>query len=1583
MRRKNKLLSFLLCFSLLFEQAGFAQIAGELDISGHLALFRNSLVLDKFRPLHLRSLQYLPQDNSFKLLLDKGDQFSQNRRVHFTTSAEGDTFRQSYGEATQKESVPLDETKLKDETKVLLNYFFIGLTLPNSSFWVNLRPDAEDNIIDDYLAKTDVGKILLEADLQLKKDTAKFTSPETPEGKLYWDKLYQKAGELLGNENITIPTLTRPWIVPGEIIIRETKDNAYIYKATLKVMLEQDYLKDSATYNFSDSRLKALNEYSSQLIRELIIPKLTKEVNTSKRYASLRQVYYSLILAQWFKARHQGLSPKGTVPDAASALINSHNLTNLISKEAWSKTTYFQAYQKSFKDGEYNIQQPAYTPTGQVIRSYFSGGLSFGKIPFSSASPTSGSPIKQITDSTILFETAGEEGISPLTGNDIPALAVIGNPMNPLQTNITIIEEAPLPSGSPAERSPQSGASSLDALSVANSSAQVGAASSPAQQQPASSAAMRGSEDAATLPSPYGKKYVSLESYRWLRGGFPKGDWDLIMRHILRINRWDTLFIRGKTSKISAIIKYKGGFLKNLSGAIPLGRAEFMWDSLRVLFHIAVYAPDKSIKESAINALINVIKTGKDSYPIILAADALVAIRQAQPELVPDSIYFLILDNYTTPIKDMYSNYMFDIYKRLEQEGSLNLRRYINDKQFNKIKEEYTNEEIINALILNNLDCITNTAEDIVMDHIATGWLFREMVPTASKNIQQKFTFTLEDLKSYLSDMGINLADSEIVQELTKRDLRVFEKQGKKLILPLVFDTLLSGYRGSAEVDHADARYLTYGPRVAFMFGSSEKMPSMTKGGTKNTAYGPNSFHEFDLGILNLEGKNRQKIDPNAALAIFYKKPLPEYARKRTVVIEGKTFIEHIQELTQNQLKERRAKQNILRILNLIAEGNVKADVLSEALDTLKQEIEIMHYNCDLKREYWEYLFGYLDEDFYNRLKTIYHPHQSNRNLINSLLQEKIKDFEVVKIRQQDNKTFPERIPHPWKLLNKTILDYLEYAEQVRQGTFDEVDVSTIKEADLVIETTVKNVKKGTVSNLADISASPAQQQPASSAVEVDKKAPSTALPVALPIFDKVTRSLLHSLPSDRKIVINVQSDFESKELTTTVEEALSLEKDNTVVSIQIKRIPQVTANPMPAEDTANKFDDNWITRRADGEVLNVMVQFASGETAAFYGNKEMLIELAQQPEVTRVLDAEAPEWLRIVYDIPQEERGTNADWLTKLADSFGAGVVMSSEQAKIAGMQVYHGTISALTDSVKSGPKNVGKGFGGRGLYLAVNGERDIAEYFAKIAAIEYRDTAGYLSGEVEINQATGRQAVILVGRINPERQLRVGKFEIRREISKPDLVAGVLPATWDNDPNLRALLEREFDILDLRGMRSHGLAIDTDCMLVVHQRAGADSIIWDVSSPIINEPIQDKALSTDNKGGIDFRALPVVSSPINPTMLKLSPAEIKRLSNLNLDSEWAEIQNMLKAGIIPSNERVKEYVASSCLKQSLGNQMGKVLGCIANILRIQEERVTETEPELENMLVLIKSGRPANELQSGLSQITILPKEPRLLGQ
>jgi hypothetical protein len=362
-----KIFSIFLCGLLIFQQTGFAQVANvELNIAGHFTSLANTFSLDKFRPLHLRSISYDGISN-FKLLLDKGDTRNQKTQDIESTS------------------------------KDLLNYFFVGLALPQDTFWVNLRPDSPNDIIDPLLAQTEVGKILLEADLQLKKDTANATNPGTPEGKAYWNKLYQKAGELYGNQNVTIPTLTRPWIVPDEIIIRESTNSAYVYKATLKVMLEQDYLKGNATYSFKDEREKQLNEYSAQIIREEIIPKLTKAINNAKRYAPLRQVYFSLILAQWFKASNLNKNTQ------YSGRIDRKDLTNLQAKTPYSVGTYFNAYKENFEKGEYNIQEPVYTPYGQVIRSYLSGGIGVGFAPVVPSGP--GATLGRVTkvaDSAVL-----------------------------------------------------------------------------------------------------------------------------------------------------------------------------------------------------------------------------------------------------------------------------------------------------------------------------------------------------------------------------------------------------------------------------------------------------------------------------------------------------------------------------------------------------------------------------------------------------------------------------------------------------------------------------------------------------------------------------------------------------------------------------------------------------------------------------------------------------------------------------------------------------------------------------------------------------------------------------------------------------------------------------------------------------------------------------------------------------------------------------------------------------------------------------------------------------------------------------
>ncbi|MFA5099617.1 MAG: hypothetical protein WC547_01880, partial [Candidatus Omnitrophota bacterium] len=341
----KKIIAFSISFCLIFEQSGFAQVAPGMHVPGYMARL---IPPEIFNPVQIRAISFDPSSEKLSLFLDRGDTKAELAAKDTATAAE------------------------------LYKYFQIGLQLPNNLFWVNLRPDSPQDIIDPYLEKTDVGRILLAADLQLKKDLALFTSPDRPEGKRYWDKLYAKAESLFGQTDMEIPTFTRPWIVPGEIIIRESKDGAYIYKAGLRVMLEQDYLNDSPFFSITDPKQKEMNAYSSELLRAEILPKLTREVNSAKRYAALRQVYYSLVLAQWFKQKAQGQA------NAYSRSIDTKDLSGLTAQSAWSKDTYYTAYKKTFSEGEYNKEEQIPSASGLVIRTYFSGGVQLdgGRLDF-------------------------------------------------------------------------------------------------------------------------------------------------------------------------------------------------------------------------------------------------------------------------------------------------------------------------------------------------------------------------------------------------------------------------------------------------------------------------------------------------------------------------------------------------------------------------------------------------------------------------------------------------------------------------------------------------------------------------------------------------------------------------------------------------------------------------------------------------------------------------------------------------------------------------------------------------------------------------------------------------------------------------------------------------------------------------------------------------------------------------------------------------------------------------------------------------------------------------------------------------
>ncbi|MBI5287067.1 MAG: tetratricopeptide repeat protein, partial [Deltaproteobacteria bacterium] len=162
---------------------------------------------------------------------------------------------------------------------------------------------------------------------------------------------------------------------------------------------------------------------------------------------------------------------------------------------------------------------------------------------------------------------------------------------------------------------------------------------------------------------------------------------------------------------------------------------------------------------------------------------------------------------------------------------------------------------------------------------------------------------------------------------------------------------------------------------------------------------------------------------------------------------------------------------------------------------------------------------------------------------------------------------------------------------------------------------------------------------------------------------------------------------------------------------------------------------------------------------------------------------------------------------------------------------------------------------------------------------------------------------------------------------------------------------------------------------------RTTPQPVVFAASSPLeeknqvaASSPLQGEAPDQE-VGGIDLTHLPAItqqaSSPISTIHHPSSTIPVIPLAQL--DSEWSNIQSMVTRGIIPSSERIKDYVLS-CSQRSASDttrnkqvvvpdtDLSKVLSCIADILRYQEDQIIPTDEGYKKLLVLLESGKPSS---------------------
>ena len=137
-------------------------------------------------------------------------------------------------------------------------------------------------------------------------------------------------------------------------------------------MLEEDYLAQKLLgkrMNTPGSNVPVQN-ISKQVMREIVVPAVEKEVNEDKNFAQLRQIFYSLILAQWY----QDVFKRSILNKDYSG---RNKVAGIDLSDPKNKDRIYHQYLSAYKRGVFNYIKEETDRISQqpVPRKYFSGGF--------------------------------------------------------------------------------------------------------------------------------------------------------------------------------------------------------------------------------------------------------------------------------------------------------------------------------------------------------------------------------------------------------------------------------------------------------------------------------------------------------------------------------------------------------------------------------------------------------------------------------------------------------------------------------------------------------------------------------------------------------------------------------------------------------------------------------------------------------------------------------------------------------------------------------------------------------------------------------------------------------------------------------------------------------------------------------------------------------------------------------------------------------------------------------------------------------------------------------------------------------
>ena len=247
--------------------------------------------------------------------------------------------------------------------------FYENLDIEDDKLWVNLSYRNPGEVIPGRLEQTLTGRILLEADLQLKRDIMDYLND---------NPVFRSSA----------PREVQVWIRPGEISYYADEDNLRIFSPVLQVCMR-------------DCDRKAMGEAAEEMLQ-----RIQCRVNVAPEYRRLRELYKSLLMSHWFRRKYPFFPAKGIPVSFLSEAVYPKHLS-------WEKKTYWHKYAGLSR--EINSRNRV-RPGGDEGNLIVWGGISFADIGLvletgSSFIPDGLADLRQ--DCIVAKVNAGEVEIEP------------------------------------------------------------------------------------------------------------------------------------------------------------------------------------------------------------------------------------------------------------------------------------------------------------------------------------------------------------------------------------------------------------------------------------------------------------------------------------------------------------------------------------------------------------------------------------------------------------------------------------------------------------------------------------------------------------------------------------------------------------------------------------------------------------------------------------------------------------------------------------------------------------------------------------------------------------------------------------------------------------------------------------------------------------------------------------------------------------------------------------------------------------------------------------------------------------------